>query len=114
MRLFPSGLLLSWILTGCGGTQSLYHWGHYEDLLHAMYTHPGKAEPPLQIEILSQDIDRAHASGQAVPPGVHAHLGYLLSLQGHMDAARREFETEKSLYPESARFMDQLMKGMTE
>ena len=34
-----------------------------------------------QIAQLNEDIERAHGSGSAVPPGVHAHLGYMLYLE---------------------------------
>jgi len=114
MRSFPVGLLLVGVLTGCGGPRTLYYWGHYEGLLYAMFTHPGEADPVMQIQILNQDIEQAHASGQPVPPGVHAHLGYLLYRQGNLEAARREFETEKALFPESSTLMDHMLKRMQE
>lgn len=42
-------------------------------------------------------------------PGVHAHLGLLYSHAGRDEAALREFNTEKALYPESAPFLDGLL-----
>jgi len=90
----------------------MYHWGSYEDLIYRMYVQPGKATPQIQIAQLTEDIERAAAGGQQVPPGVHAHLGYLYSMQGDPDAARRELEVEKALYPEAATFVDGLLARM--
>jgi hypothetical protein len=48
-----------------------------------------------------------------VPPGYHAHLGYLYYQSGKADQALQSFETEKQLFPESTRFMDLLISRMT-
>lgn len=98
-------------LSGCA-SQGLYHWGHYEDLVYDMYTSPGKAEPGAQMAVLVEDIDTAHAKGQRVPPGVHAHLGFLLYQLGNEGSAEKEFQTEKALYPESTVFVDGLLQRM--
>ncbi len=104
--------MLTCLLTGCNLRQPLYHWGRYEELLYALYFRPGAADLSTQIQILSEDIDQAHASGRAVPPGVHAQLGYLFYQQGNVAAARRELEMEKTLFPESSRFMSYLLEGL--
>jgi hypothetical protein len=77
-----------------------------------MYAKPGSADPALQVAKLSEDVERAQASGQRVAPGVHAHLGYMRFLQGNPDAAAREFEREKELFPESAVFIDGLLRRL--
>jgi len=96
------------VASGCG-PGPLYHWGHYEPLLYEMYAHPGKAEPAEQIDELTEDIATAQSKGRPVPPGVHAHLGYMYLQQGNAGAAREQFEVEKQLFPESAAFMDRLL-----
>jgi hypothetical protein len=104
-------VLLATAVAGCG-PRSLYYWGHYEALVYEMYADPGDAEPGEQIDELTEDVARAQSNGQLVPPGMHAHLGYMQLLHGNAMAARAEFETEKRLYPESAAFMDRLLAGM--
>ena len=47
-----------------------------------------------------------------MPPGWHAHLGYLYFELGKSDQARQEFETEKANFPESAVFMDRLLANL--
>lgn len=98
-------------LPGCA-SQSLYHWGHYEELVYDMYARPGKADPATQVERLSRDVSEAQAQGERVPPGVHLHLGYMYFLQGNAAAAHQEFETEKGLFPESTVFVDRLLAKM--
>ncbi len=104
----PALALALGLIAGCGTVDQTYSWGRYEALLYDMYRRPGKADPSVQIAQLNEDIERAHGRGSAVPPGVHAHLGYMLYLQGNLAAAQREFETENRLYPESAVLMERL------
>jgi hypothetical protein len=74
-----------------------------------MYAAPGKVPPERQAELMEADFQNARSHNQAVPPGFHAHLGYLYFQLGKADAAREEFETEKAQFPESAVFMDRLL-----
>ncbi len=103
-----AGLVL---LAGCAAP-TLYSWGHYEELIYAFYAAPGKVSPEMQIEKLEEDYQKARAANQRVPPGFHAHLGYLYFQIGKMDQARQEFETEKVQFPESAVFMDRLLSNL--
>ncbi len=100
-------------LSGCAPRQgALYRWGSYEELVYDMYARPGKADPGTQIAKLTEDIERAQAEGTRVPPGVHAHLGYLYATQGQTDLAAAAFTTEKQLFPESAVFVDGILARM--
>jgi hypothetical protein len=49
-----------------------------------------------------------------VPPGVHAHLGYMYYLSGNAEAAFDEFATERALFPESATFVDGVFERLRE
>lgn len=105
-------LALLLVLTGCAAP-SLYSWGHYEAVIYATYAKPGAVPPERQIELLEQDYQKARSENKPVPPGFHAHLGYLYFQLGRLDEARREFETEKARFPESAVFMDRLLARLT-
>ncbi len=99
------------IIGGCAQQKpSLYYWGSYESLVHDMYLKPGQAESHIQIEKLTEDLERIQAEGKRVPPGLHAHLGYMYFLQGNEPAALQEFATERDLFPESATFIDSIIK----
>ena len=107
------GLLLALaLLAGCASQPTLYTWGHYEELVYTMYAKPDKAAPELQVAKLEEDFQKARAKNKAVPPGFHAHLGYLYFQLGKLDQARQEFETEKNNFPESAVFMDRLLANL--
>ena len=111
----PITLVLTVVLLAAGCAESeapLYRWGNYEDLIYTMYVNPGEAEPGVQIAKLSEDIQRANAEGKRVPPGVHAHLGYMYYTQGNQGAALQEFAIERELYPESAVFIDGMLSRM--
>jgi len=95
---------------GCGS--SLYRWGKYEQFLYDMHLNPGKADPPTQVALLSEQIEETRVKDQRVPPGLHAHLGYMYVLVGDMPAATEQFEMEKASYPESTVFIDGLLSRM--
>lgn len=98
------------ILSACAPAKPpMYQWGAYEGLIYDMYAKPGKAEPGVQIIRLTEDIERAHAEGTRVPPGVHAHLAYMYYIQGNDSAAVQELQTERELFPESRKFVDGML-----
>ena len=102
----------AFISSGCSTAPALYRWGEYEPLLFQMYNSPGDLDPVSQAARLSEDIERTIAEGQRVPPGVHAHLGYLYYTQGSIAAAEEHFLKEKELFPESKVFIDGLLKRL--
>ena len=99
------------LLTGCSAP-TIYYWGHYEELIYAGYSAPGKVSPEMQVERLEEDYQKARSKNKPVPPGWHAQLGYLYFQLGKLDQAQQEFLTEKANFPESAVFMDRLMTNL--
>jgi hypothetical protein len=98
------------LMTGCvAPKQSLYQWGDYENQVYALYNDPGKSPVEAQIERLEADYQKARSTNKAVPPGFHAHLGYLYFQAGKDDQAVQSFLTEKALFPESAVYMDRIL-----
>jgi len=91
----------------------MYAWGSYEDQVYAAYRDTGKVPPEQQIEGLESDYQAARSENKPVPPGFHAYLGYLYFQTGKADQAYQSFQTEKQLFPESARYMDLLISHMT-
>jgi hypothetical protein len=95
--------------TGCAPQPTLYHWGAYEELIYESYAKPGATPPEKQIEKLEADYQKARSADKRVPPGWHAHLGYLYFQTGKLDQAQQQFETEKAQFPESTVYMDRLL-----
>lgn len=103
-------VLSSSLLSGCMSQPTMYYWGEYEGLIYSMYTEPGTAEPKVQIEKLTTDIQQAKDSGKKTPPGVHAHLGFMYAAEGNSKLAKEAFAQEKAMFPESSKFIDGMMK----
>lgn len=92
----------------CGST-TYYRWGRYEDSVYLVTRQPDGFDLQAEIDSLEQDLAETKDAQRPVPPGLHAHLGYLHSVAGNPAAAGAHFADEKSLYPESATFMDHLL-----
>lgn len=95
-------------LSGCASQKSLYYWGDYQEQVYDQLK--GKTSPEQQLTVLEKNVQEARAKGAALPPGYHAHLGMLYAEIGKGDQVRQQLETEKTLFPESATFMDFLMR----
>lgn len=103
-------LALAAMLSACvTPPKMLYAWGSYEQLIYTSYSTPGAGDAQSQVDTLEKDFQVARGSNQRLPPGWHAHLGYLYFQLGKADQARQEFMTEKAEFPESAAFMDRLI-----
>lgn len=96
------------LAAGCGST-SYYDWGRYEDSLYAVMLRPDGFDLAAEIDSLEEQLEESKNAQRPIPPGLHAHLGYLHSIAGDPAAARQHFEQEKALFPEGARFMDHLL-----
>ncbi|MDR6583656.1 hypothetical protein HBH1_02866 [Herbaspirillum sp. BH-1] len=107
---FALGLAL--VLTGCANhaQKSLYGWGNYQDQLYEHFKTEGNGNEA-EIAALEENLQKIRASGDAVPPGYHAHLGMLYASIGKEDQLIQELQTEKALFPESTAYMDFLMRN---
>ncbi len=109
--LVPGGVLL--LLAGCAqkGPAPLYLWEtfprqQYDSLLR------GTINPAEQIRVLEAQAEKARAVGAALPPGFRAHLGMLYLSLDNTDKTRQLWLDEKTTFPESAPYMDQLLKRL--
>ncbi|GAB7194560.1 DUF4810 domain-containing protein [Dickeya oryzae] len=102
-------LLAATLLAGCASApKTIYSWDNYQNTIYQYYQQD-KTSPEEQIASLQKSIDVAKSQNKPVPPGLHAQLGLLYAKTGRGVDARQQFETEKSLFPESAPFMDFLL-----
>lgn len=104
--------VLTLVLPACVTQKGLYAWPDYEASVHAVCTDFQDSDLPKHLEEFAKQVQRIEAEGKRVPPGVHAHLGYLHAQAGDMASARREFEEERRLFPESATFVTRLLERM--
>ncbi|MFJ7141984.1 DUF4810 domain-containing protein [Pseudomonas sp. JDS08PS003] len=107
--LLAGALLCSVLLAGCSGPKTLYQWETYQAQTYEYFK--GEEAREAQVEALERDLQKIKSTGKAVPPGYHAHLGMLYADLGKDDQMVQQFNTEKALFPESARYMDFLLKS---
>ncbi len=107
-QFWVAGAVLA-LAAGCQAPHPLYYWGNYEKIMYLGYAKPDKATLEIQRDKLEEDIHQAKGRGLAVPPGLHAQLGYVYFQMSQVDQAVAEFETEKASFPESAEFMNRMI-----
>ncbi len=101
------------LFAAAGCTSTYYDWGRYEDSVYVVSSRPDGFDLTAEIDALETQLEETRHRNRPVPPGAHAHLGWLLFRAGDAAGARGNFEAEKALYPESARLMDRLISEAT-
>lgn len=105
-------LVAAALMTGCKSPE-IYYWGHYENLVYATYAKPDKVTAESQVLVMQEDMHKAVSANKPLPPGFHAHFGYLYYQIGKPDEALEEFKKEKAQFPESAVLMDRFSANVT-
>lgn len=101
------------LLAGCAqpGPKPMYLWEAFPRQQYETLLRHGEA-PLDQIAQLEAHAEKARATGAALPPGFRAHLGMLKLNAGDANEARQLWQSEKLAFPESAPYMDQLLKRL--
>ncbi|WP_105215055.1 DUF4810 domain-containing protein [Pseudoalteromonas sp. T1lg22] len=99
--------------TGCKTVEPLYYYGNYNSSVYD-YFKADNSTIEEQIAALETVIEQASAKGKAIAPGIHAHLGMLYFETGNNTQGMEHFEQEKFLFPESAQYIDFLIKSAKE
>lgn len=96
-------------MAGCATDRQppLYQWQGYQTEVREYFK---GGSPEAQITKMEEDLQKIRANGKTPPPGYHAHLGLLYAQIGKTDQVVQEFQTEKTLFPESAAYMDFLLR----
>lgn len=111
-RLTSLGAVL--LLAGCV-TQpppTLYAWGSYEDAIYVAAVKPGSMLPEEQLQLFEKDRQASRAANHRLPPGWHGQMAYLYAATGRIDLAQEELVAEKTAFPESTVFCDNLLKNL--
>lgn len=105
-------IILSFIISGCSNQpKPLYTYGNYSESYYASKKDVS-ADTALELQkSIEFAIENAGESRSGrVAPGMYANLGYIYLKGGKTDKAIESFKKEKSIYPESAHFMDRMIK----
>lgn len=100
-------------LSGCAAPPQMYHWPDYQRNVYD-FMKGDAANPAEQLVRMSKQADAASVAGKPLPPGFRAHIAMLQIQLGQYDDAKKQFEAEKTAFPESAQYMDFLLKQMSE
>lgn len=105
-------LIAALALVGCAqpGPKPLYQWAGYQTSVY-QYMKSNGAEPGAQIATLEAQIEKNKVANEANPPGLRAHLALLYAKTGDDVAAQRHLEAERAQFPESAAYVDFLLKS---
>lgn len=110
-RIFVWGGVMA--LIGCAqqGPPPLYQWETFPRMQYDALLRHGAGSPD-QIPAMEAQAEKARAANAALPPGFRAHLGMLKLSVGDIDRARELLMAEKVSFPESASYMDRLLKQL--
>ncbi|WP_397451289.1 DUF4810 domain-containing protein [Pseudomonas sp. NA-150] len=109
LRVVTAVALGSAFLAGCAQQpKTLYQWEGYEPQVYQYFEGESKEA---QIIALEGDLQKIRSTNRLAPPGYHAQLGLLYLSAGRDDQMVQEFNTEKTLFPESTAYMDFLLKN---
>ena len=101
------------VLAGCAQSpKRLYHWEAFQAQLYE-YFKADSSSPEEQLRLLDAQLEKARARNAPLPPGFRAHLAMIYLRLGRDGEAKQELEAEKVNFPESALYMDFLLKRMT-
>lgn len=100
------------MLGGCAHAPApMYHWDGYQKIVYSYLKHDA-GSPAEQLQSMTAQADIARTGGKRLPPGFHAHVAMLMVQLGQYDDAKKQLEAEKEEFPESASYMDFLLKQM--
>jgi len=97
------------LLAGCAAPKPMYQWEGYQVQVYEYFKGESKEA---QITALEGGLEKIKAQGGSVPPGYHAQLGMLYLNIGKGDQMIKEFQTEKTLFPEATPYMDFLLRNV--
>ncbi|ALV04928.1 DUF4810 domain-containing protein [Roseateles depolymerans] len=102
--------VLCGLFTACAQPpKPLYQWSGYQSNLYDYFKTSG-ANAGEQIDKLEAQLVKNKAANEASPPGLHGHLALLYAKVGNDNAAKAHLEAERALFPESAAYVDLLLK----
>jgi hypothetical protein len=101
------------LLAGCAhkAPAPLYMWETFPKMQYDALLKSG-VTPLEQVAAMEAQAEKARAAGASLPPGFRAHLGMLKLSAGDADQARQLWQAEKTAFPESTPYMDQLLKRL--
>lgn len=106
---------LVFLAASCTTTsKSLYTWNDYEQASYRYYKNQTPEDTEKLMKTYQAMINKPKGSRKVAPPGIHAEYGYFLLQENKKEEGIAMLQKEKELYPQSAKFMDRLIKQFSE
>lgn len=104
-----AGMLIACLALGaCAHQPQTYSWDSYQPSVYSYLQ--GDADQSVHLQSMEKNIETARATNKPLPPGFHAQLGLLYLQAGQGSEALKQLNAEKEEFPESAPYMDFLLK----
>jgi hypothetical protein len=103
------------LISGCGTSapKTLYTWNNYEATSQNLNGKEFDSElVDLHMLEIEKIINDSSENNQKVAPGLYAEYAQLLYQKRKKSEAKKYFLLEKQVYPESAVFIDQMLKKL--
>jgi hypothetical protein len=100
------------VMSGCASkSEALYNYGSYSESYYAYKKNTCEESSLALKKAVEEAIENAGDSKSGrVAPGLYANLGYFYLKAGQNKKAIESFKKEKEIYPESAHFMNRVIK----
>ncbi len=107
-------IALGVVLAGCvhPPRPPLYLWENFPRQQYDTLLRTDGGVDTEQITQLQAQAEKARAANAALPPGFRAHLGMLQLNAGNPAEARQLWVAEKTAFPESTPYIDQLLRRL--
>ncbi|MDP8269152.1 MAG: DUF4810 domain-containing protein [Candidatus Tenebribacter davisii] len=106
-------ILIVLVFTGCYQT-TLYYWGNYSNSLYNYKKLETEGNLNKHIKSIEKIIKQSDYLKKKVPPGIYCEYGYYSMQEGNYSEAKKYFDLEIKLYPESEKFVTVLVQRIPE
>lgn len=98
------------LLAGCT-PKTLYSWSDYSVTSYNYLKNRDEKSMADLVTTYERIINHQSGTRNTVPPGVYADYGFILIQTGKVEQGVKMLKMEVSLYPESAQFVNNIIKS---
>ena len=102
------------LMVSCVPQKTLYNWGKYQEAGYQYIKKNTDQDLEKLLQAYQYVIDNQKTGRMTVPPGIYADYGFFLVKQGKVEEGLKLMKMEVALYPESAVFMNRIIKRIEE
>jgi hypothetical protein len=97
------------LLLGSCAPQAIYNWSGYDNAVYS-YTKANDEKSLQELVVVYQKLIKNPGSSNRPAPGICADYGYLLLKKGEVAKGKELLKQEVAFYPESAVFVERIIK----